>query len=104
MSTPIPSLPGSPTHEVATALYQSHHDAAGACVRCGQRAPCPVRTHAATVIIAAGEDPRWYDERLARRRANRSNVDETYADHTGISITGRNAPIDPAHYLYERDQ
>jgi len=105
MSAPIPSLFGSPTHEVAIALYLGHHDGpGGTCARCGQRAPCLVRAHAARVITAAGEDPRRYDGRLGRGCPDRPDLGATYADHIGISIAGRNVPIDPADYVYERDQ
>lgn len=62
---PISSLRGTATHVTAVELYQAHRgDASGACVRCGEQAPCPVRQHAAWVIMAAGEDPHWYDGRL----------------------------------------
>ena len=62
MHAPIPSLRGSSTHGLAAALYQRHHDSgAGRCVMCGVVAPCVARRHAAFVITAAGEDPRWYD-------------------------------------------
>lgn len=66
LSTTIPTLRGTPTHLTAIELYQAHHaDLAGLCVRCGRRAPCSVRSHAASVIVMAGEDPRWYDGGLS---------------------------------------
>jgi hypothetical protein len=65
VGAPIPNLHGTPMHVTAVELYQGHHSGtAGMCVRCGERAPCPVRSHAASVIAAVGEDPRWYDGRL----------------------------------------
>lgn len=118
MRTPIPSLPGTPTHEVAVVLYQGHHGGAGgACVRCGELAPCSVRTHAASVIAAAGEDPRWYDGRLSpptraadpprladRRLAGEPDFGQTYPDHCGYAVGGRSVPLSPGSFLYERDQ
>jgi hypothetical protein len=60
----IPNLHGSAVHLTAVELYARHYgDAVGLCVRCGERSPCSTRAHAASVIAAAGEDPRWYDER-----------------------------------------
>lgn len=58
METPIPGLRGTATHGLAVVIYQSHDDdGSGFCARCGDRAPCAPRRHAASVIRAAGEDP-----------------------------------------------
>lgn len=60
----IPNLHGSRLHLTAVQLYGRHHaDLIGLCVRCGERSPCSTRAHAASVITAAGEDQRRYDER-----------------------------------------
>ncbi len=62
MESLISSLPGSVTYHLAVEVYLRHCDAgAGTCAGCGGRVPCPARRHAAPVIEAAGEDPRWYD-------------------------------------------
>ncbi|WP_431726940.1 hypothetical protein [Verrucosispora sp. TAA-831] len=110
MGASIPNLHGTPTHVTAVELYQGHHgDAAGACVRCGERAPCPAREHAASVIAAAGEDPRWYDGRLATAppvsvpgSASRE-FGRSYPDHTGYATGGRGASLSEG-FQYEREQ
>ncbi|QOC90311.1 hypothetical protein [Micromonospora craniellae] len=111
VEAPIPNLHGTPMHVTAVELYQGHHgDAAGACVRCGERVPCPVRKHAASVIAAAGEDPRWYDGRVgaappppaagpAPRESGR-----THPNHTGYTIGGHGASLSPESFLYERER
>jgi hypothetical protein len=86
-------------HVTAVELYQRHGDVAGVCVRCGVRAPCPVRTHAARVIAAVGEDPRWYDGRLSA-----SPGVPTPAHVSGYAVGGRTGRMDPAGFLYERDR
>ena len=99
MGTPIPNLHGTPMHMTAVELYQRHHgDTAARCVRCGERAPCRVRSHAALVIAAAGEDPRWYDGRISHaappargQRAEASVRGETLPDHSGYYVGGRAA-------------
>jgi len=121
VGTQIPNLHGTPTHRTAVELYQGHHgDATGACVRCGERAPCPVHSHAASVITAAGEDPRWYDGRLTtapptpasgprqpggdERPTAQLDLRQRYPDHVGYAIGGRTVPMSPEGFLYERDQ
>jgi hypothetical protein len=100
MGTPIPGLRGTPTHALAVVIYQNHDDDGSRfCARCGDRAPCEPRRHAASVIRAAGEDPLWYDRRLARGAPV-----SALPDHAGYRVGGRAAPIDPAALLYERDQ
>ncbi|MDG4798821.1 hypothetical protein [Micromonospora sp. WMMD1082] len=120
VGTPIPNLHGTPTHVMAVELYQGHHgDATGACVRCGERAPCPVRSHAASVITAAGEDPRWYDGRLTaapptptpglrqpgadERPTAQLGLDRTHPDHSGYHVGGRTVPMSREGFLYERE-
>jgi hypothetical protein len=76
-----------------------------------------VRSHAVSVIVAAGEDPRWYDGRLSpgapagdaarsvgRERAGEPDFGDGYAEHTGYSVGGRDVHANPAGFLYERDQ
>ncbi|GAA4690955.1 hypothetical protein Prum_000240 [Phytohabitans rumicis] len=115
MRTPIPSLRGTPTHELAVVLYQHHHaDAAGICARCGLPAPCSVRAHAASVIAVAGEDPRWYDGRHStgaqpvraqqpQPRQRPTEPDRTLPEHTGYPAGGRVTPPNSAGWYYERD-
>lgn len=109
MHRPIPTLRGTLTHSTAVELYQGHHGDAGACVRCGERAPCPARSHAASVIAAAGEDPRRYDGRLtaaphAPGPRPAPEVGRTNPDHCGYTISGRSVPMSPEGLLYEREQ
>jgi hypothetical protein len=64
MYQPIHVIPGSNLHRTCIELYQRHanaNDGSGRCAACAHQSPCPVRQHAALVIRAAGEDPRWYD-------------------------------------------
>jgi len=64
-ATAIPTLQGSPLHELGIALYQRHRsDPAGVCARCQCRSPCPPRCRAASVIEAAGDVPGRYDARM----------------------------------------
>lgn len=99
MGTPIPGLRGTPTHAVAVGIYQGHDDdGSGFCARCGDRAPCEPRRHAASVIRAAGEDPLWYDRRLPREAPA-----PALPDHAGYRVGGRGIPIDPAGSLYSRE-
>jgi hypothetical protein len=99
MGTPIPGLRGTPTHALAVVIYQGHQDdGCGFCARCGDRAPCEPRQHAASVISAAGEDPLWYDRRLPREAPTAQPP-----DHAGYRVGGRDVPIDPADFLYSRE-
>jgi hypothetical protein len=115
---PIPGLRGTETHGLAVVVYQGHHDnGASACARCGQRTPCPARQHAASVILAAGEDPRWYDGRpplsavpaaqprpgQRRGRDHQDTGGEAWPGYTGYRVGGRGRRVSPAGFLYERD-
>lgn len=111
VGSPIPNLHGTPTHVTAVELYQGHHgDAAGACVRCGERVPCRVRSHAASVIAVAGEDPRWYDGRLKAAPPTPApgpvppGGGRTPPEHFGYPISGRAGPMSAEGYRYEREQ
>jgi hypothetical protein len=97
MGTPIPGLRGTPTHALAVVIYQGHQDdGSGFCARCGDRAPCGPRRHAASVIRAAGEYPLWYDGGLSRG-------EPSPPDHSGYRVGGRGVPIDEADSLYSRE-
>jgi hypothetical protein len=78
--TVISGLRDSMTYRLAVQVYQSHSDlGTGGCPRCGAAAPCRPREHAATVIQAAGDDPRWYDTQMAsgrHRHAGAVSVDD----------------------------
>jgi hypothetical protein len=64
----ISSLSGSNTHRLALTNFGRHPDGGnGTCAWCGRTTPCPARQHAAAVIEAAGEDPRWYEAPAPRR-------------------------------------
>lgn len=109
--TAIPSLRGTPMHVTAVELYQGHHsDRAGSCVRCGRRAPCPVRLHAASVIAAVGEDPRWYDGRLnpaptptPGSRSALPEVSYTQPGHSGYAVGGRGDRMSGEGVVYKRE-
>ena len=113
MGTPVANLRG-PLHVTAVELYRGHHgDAGGLCVRCGARVPCPVRQHAARVIEAAGDDPRWYDGggMLPPAPGGRSGagrpgaaLPESAPPHSGYAMAGRTVRMDPTALLYERER
>jgi hypothetical protein len=119
VQAPIPGLRGSLTHQVSTDLYQRHHDAgSGTCVTCGHATPCPAQQHATSVITAAGEDPHSYDTRSphwtdpsvdhqdgeADRREHQPEPDvQTSPTHTGYHLGGRNRPVHPQGFSYDRD-
>lgn len=108
----IPTLHGSPLHVTAVALYGKHYsDAIGLCVRCGERSPCSTRTHAASVITAAGDDPRRYDQRNPLAPGPPGPPDpytaesgQTPPDYAGYQVGGRRARDNPAGFLYERER
>jgi|SRR2546429_5273723 len=98
MEVLISSLPGSVTHRLAVEVYLRHSDAgAGACAECGGRVPCPPRRHAAQVIEAAGEDPRWYDTQASAgqpgaadaRRVAEGHLPSQPAEAGGTPVAGR---------------
>jgi hypothetical protein len=60
----ISGLRDSMTYRLAVLVYKGHTPGSGVCLRCGHVAPCTPRGHAAAVIQAAGDDPRWYDNQL----------------------------------------
>jgi hypothetical protein len=105
----IPSLNGSHTFRLAVEVYQRHHDAGtGACLACGHRAPCLPRRHAASVILAAGVDPRGYDasSRLPPGGGHHPPVSEVNDDtlpYEGFRLGGRPRPLSAEGYRYERD-
>lgn len=88
MESLISSLPGSVTYQLAVEVYLRHCDAGvGTCAGCGGRVPCPARRHAAPVIEAAGEDPRWYD---AHAMADRPGAAKA------LQVAERHLPDQPA--------
>jgi hypothetical protein len=114
----IPGLQGSPTHRLSAEVYQRHHDiGTGICAVCGQRTPCPARRHAALVILAAGEDPRWYDARPYQDAPIPADVSDPgkvpgqerpqggseSLPYGGYPVTGRARPPGSEGFLYERD-
>ncbi len=121
MDALISSLPGSVTHQLAVEVYLRHHDAgAGACAECGGRAPCPARRHAAPVIEAAGEDPRWYDAQALASQPGAAEAPRDAAGHwpdrpakdgvapalargvVGYAVGGRGRRADVPYAEYER--
>jgi hypothetical protein len=64
----IAGLRESLTYRLAVQVYRDHDPGDGRCARCGFAAPCRPRGHAATVIRAAGDDPRRYDPPPVRGR------------------------------------
>jgi hypothetical protein len=113
MHPPIRSLAGSLTHQVSTQLYQRHRDAGdGACSTCGQPMPCLARGNAARVILAAGEDPRAYEDRptpantpppATCRGAGTTQVGQLTPRYTGYHLGRRSQTLPPQGFLYERD-
>ncbi|WP_146074889.1 hypothetical protein [Micromonospora chalcea] len=101
-------------------LYQRHDGiAAEACARCGRPTPCAVRAFAATVIAAAGEDPRWYGSGRALPApagpvagqarqpdpipATEQDRGRAQPEYGGYAVGGRSAPLDAEDLLYERE-
>jgi hypothetical protein len=119
METPIPGLRGSLTHRISAELYRRHHDDGnGWCDTCGGRTPCPVRRYAASVIIAAGEDPGTYDipqqGGAAPKNASIRGTEEPSSpppaasalalrNYIGYHLGGRNRPVDCDGFAYDRD-
>lgn len=119
METPIPGLRGSLTHQISAELYRRHHDGGnGWCDTCGGRTPCPVRRYAASVIIAAGEDPRSYDmlrpggaaptNGTIRGTEEQSSPPPatsalTLPNYIGYHLGGRNRPVVSDGFAYDRD-
>jgi hypothetical protein len=109
----IPTLHGSPVHMTAVALYGKHYgDVVGLCVRCGERSPCSTRAHAASVITAAGDDPRRYDQQTPPEpgptgppdpNTPASGSGQTPPDYSGYQFGGRGARDNPAGFLYSRE-
>jgi hypothetical protein len=117
MLTPIPGLHGSLTFRTAIELYERHCDRGDeVCARCGDRVPCPSRSHAISVIFSAGEDPGSYDTRQGpstedpafsgqgkpeRQRESGASTAPTY---TGYQLGGRGRRrVSPEYYSYDRD-
>src|SRR6266540_5654819 len=121
MEVLISSLRGSVTHQLAVEVYLRHCDAgAGACAGCGGRVPCPARRHAAPVIEAAGEDPRWYDAQAMADRPGAATAPQVAEGHRpdqpakdgrmpavargveGYAVGGRGRRADAPYTEYER--
>ncbi len=98
MDAPIPGLRESLTFAVAVSVYQRHPGTGtGVCAGCGQRAPCPARRNAASVIVAAGDDPRRYDAGAPGEPAS--------PPYTGYRVGGRSRRVDEdIGYFYDRDR
>jgi hypothetical protein len=110
--TVIPGLRDSLTYQVSAELYQRHRDAGnGACAACGDSAPCPSRRHATSVIVAAGEDPRFYDVPAVPvagdpqpAQGQREDRPELAAPtYTGYQLGGRGHRASPQGYFHDRD-
>jgi hypothetical protein len=88
----IPSLRGTALHQAGADLYRRHRGGPdGLCGWCGRPSPCSSRVLGASVIEAAGEDPRRYD------------TDEgTPAAVTGYHLGGLGRRSDVPHFDYER--
>ncbi|ROO51799.1 hypothetical protein EDC02_6686 [Micromonospora sp. Llam0] len=120
MQRPIPTLRGTPTHATAVELYQRHQvTAARTCARCGGPTPCEVRSFAASVIAAAGDDPLWYDTRSALSapaasaaneprhpdpaHSNNPELIQARTEPFGYSVGWRDLSPDAEGLLYERE-
>lgn len=118
MKVPISTLHGSVLHKLCIKMYLRHHDAGtGTCALCGHPMPCPPRQHSASVIVAAGEDPRSYDAQAWRappRDAVSVHADKGHrsdqpaegaalpANVTGYRLGGVGRRVNLRHYEYER--
>ena len=106
MGTPIPGLRGTPTHQLAVQLFQDHHDAGdGRCAKCGLRPPCPAQWHAASVIQAAGEDPRQYETGPDDRHQpeHPDALAEMFPHHVGYRVADQRPAPGQSDHLYQRD-
>ena len=114
MAEMIPGLRGTVTHRLSVTVYQHHHDGGrGACVMCGRAMPCLARRHAATVIVAAGEVPNWYDPPVTARETSAGisaragpeyPSDVVVIDEVaGFAVGGRSRREHPDGFTYERD-
>jgi hypothetical protein len=98
MGASISTLAGSDLHKLCIDIYRRHCGAGnGRCAQCGNRIPCPPRQHAASVIVAAGEDPRSYDPQAwvdpphaAPTRTNEGRRHDQPAEDTAMptNVTG----------------
>ncbi|NIL43756.1 hypothetical protein HCB17_23525 [Salinispora arenicola] len=66
-------------------------------------APCPVRAFAASVIAAAGEDPRWYDAPRTPPTPDEPDSGRTLPERIGWAVGGRSVPLNAEGLLYERE-
>jgi hypothetical protein len=103
----ISTLPGSDLHRLCAEMYLCHRDAGtGACGQCGHRVPCSARRHAASVIMAAGEDPRWYDAQASPDAGHRSDQATRNggmpANVEGFHVGGQGGRPDVPYLEYER--
>lgn len=102
MNQLIQTLPGSNVHRLCIQLYQRHYGQEhGRCAVCGQPFPCVVQRHAALVIHAAGEDPRWYEGRSPADPRPRT-ANPTPAGVTGYHLGGHGRRSDVPYVEYER--
>ncbi len=96
MITVIPGLRQSPVYQVSADLYRRHHDAGHPrCTCCGQPTPCPARRHAATVLLAAGDDPHRHDRH--------GQPDTSSSGYVGYALGGRGNRLPPEGFAYDRD-
>jgi hypothetical protein len=95
VKVPVSTLPGSALHKLCVEMYLRHQGAGAArCAQCEQPTPCSPRQRAASVIVAAGEDPRSYDPQAWRSppggavsvRADNGNRSDQPIDGDAISV------------------
>ena len=92
----IPGLRQSPLHQISADLYHRHDDSGHRrCACCGRPTPCPARQHAATVLLAAGDDPRRHDQH--------GQPHASTSDPMGYPLGGRGGRLPPEGFTYERD-
>lgn len=104
MHRPISTLLGTLTHSTAVELYQRHHaTTARTCSSCGRTAPCPVRASAASVIVAAGDDPDRYPGSPLPSAGREPDAGQLPPDRTGWAVAGRSRALNPEDLLYDRD-
>lgn len=100
----IPGLFGTATFDLSVTVHGHHYDTGdGSCAACGSPVPCPARVFSASVISAAGQDPRSYQQPHPMPSPRPQEDPESSQDwEGGFAVTGRKRPLPPAGFDYDR--